>query len=363
MSNIYPFGPERKGDDQHFVEASEWIAKIDKGLSDADADTLFAWMRADPRNEAQLLEMARMWDKMDVLARLSEVFPRAPETGSVTVRRMSRPMAIAASFIVVIAGFVMTAAIMNLDKDGPPSSFASDIATYETAIGGISTIELADGSLITLNTNTLVGVSFGEKRRIVQLKRGEMHIDVAHDPTRPLSVIAAGRIVQAVGTAFSVKIDESQRVEVLVDDGRVQVGVHEQGTFEVGQGVTLGSFEGQSLFIAQGERVVLNADNENVEALEPEEIEVHLSWRSGNLIFRGESLATAVAEVGRYTAVEFVIKDENLQHVRVAGLFKAGDVTGFLSSLEANFDIVYQHADDETILLSAEKSRSRDAPK
>jgi len=363
VSNIYPFDPERKEDDQHFVEASEWIAKMDKGLSDADADTLFAWMRADPRNEAQLLEMARMWDKMDVLARLSEVFPHASETGSVTVRRMSRPMAIAASFIVVITGFVMTAAIMNLDKDGPPPSLASDIATYETAIGGISTIELADGSLITLNTNTLVGVSFGEKRRIVQLKRGEMHIDVAHDPTRPLSVIAAGRIVQAVGTAFSVKIDASQRVEVLVDDGRVQVGVHEQGTSEVGQGVTLGSFEGQSLFIAQGERVVLNADNENVEALEPEEIEVHLSWRSGNLIFRGESLATAVAEVGRYTAVEFVIEDENLQHVRVAGLFKAGDVTGFLSSLEANFDIVYQRADDETILLSAEKSRSTDAPK
>ena len=38
---------------------------------------------------------------------------------------------------------------------------------------------------------------------------------------------------------------------------------------------------------------------------------------------RGESLAAAVAEVGRYTPVEFVIEDENLQQVRVAGLFQS----------------------------------------
>ena len=217
--------------------------------------------------------------------------------------------------------------------------------------------------MITLNTNSRAVVSFGERRRVVKLELGEMHIDVAQDPTRPLSVIAGGRIVQAVGTAFSVKVDASQRVEVLVDDGRVQVGVHEQGTADIGRVESLVDFDGQWFLVAQGERVVLNADSETVEALEPEEMEVHLSWRNGNLIFRGESLAAAVAEVGRYTPVEFVIEDEELQQVRVAGLFKAGDVAGFLSSLEANFDIVHRRADDETIRLSAAKSRNTDAPR
>lgn len=363
MNNIYRFDRERKEDDQHVLEASEWIARMDKGLANADAEALLAWMRADSRNEEQLLKMARVWDKMDALARLSELFPHPSGTGAVSVRRMSRLSAIAASFIVVISGFVMTAAIMNPGNEAPSPTLASAVAAYETAIGGISTIELPDGSLLTLNTNTRVVVSFDEMRRIVQLKRGEMHIDVAHDPTRPLSVVAAGRIVQAVGTAFSVNIDAARRVEVLVDDGRVQVGVLEQGASEAGQGVTLGSIEGQSLLIAQGERVLLNAGDEDVEALEPEEVEVQLSWLNGNLIFRGESLETAVAEVGRYTAVEFVITDEALEQVRVAGLFKAGDVAGFLSTLEANFDIVYQRADDETILLSAEQSPSKNVPK
>ena len=361
MGNVFQLDQERKDAEQHEVEASAWIAKMDKGLSDADADALLAWMRADPRNEVKLLEMARMWDKMGALARLSEVFPHASETGSTPVRSMGRRMAMAASFIVVIAGFLMTAAIMNLYEDEPPPSLASDVAAYETAIGGISTIELPDGSLITLNTNSRAVVGFGEWQRFVQLERGEVHIDVAHDPTRPLSVIAGGRIVQAVGTAFTVKIDASQRVEVLVADGRVQVGVHEQGTADIGQVEPPGDFDGQSFLLAKGERVVLDANSEKVEALEPEEIEVYLSWRNGNLIFRGESLAAAAAEVGRYTPVEFVIEDENLQQLRVAGLFKAGDVAGFLSSLQANFDIVYERTDDKTILLSAEESRSTDA--
>jgi transmembrane sensor len=98
---------------------------------------------------------------------------------------------------------------------------------------------------------------------------------------------------------------------------------------------------------------VLDDDSESLDTLEPEEIEVQLSWREGNLIFDGESLHQAVSEISRYTTVEFVFVDEDLQRIRVAGLFKAGDLTGFLASLRANFDIAYEQVNDNTILLSA----------
>ena len=360
MSNIYDIDQERKGPDQRRMEASAWIAKMDNGLRDAEADALRAWMRADPQNEAELLEMARMWDKMDALARLSEVFPRASEPGTAPIRHGRPFMAIAASFVFVLAASVFTAAIMSLDEGEAVPNLAYDAPAYETAIGGISTIELSDESRITLNTNSRAVVSFTERQRIVKLERGEMHIDVAHDRARPLSVIAGGRIVQAVGTAFSVKIDGSRRVEVLVADGRVRVGVHEPGTADLGHLESRSVFDGQSLLVAQGERVVLNADSERVEALAPEEIEVRLSWRNGNLIFRGESLAAAVEEVSRYTPVAFAIPDPDLQTIRVAGLFKAGDVAGFLSTLQANFDVVSKRADRTTIVLSAQENPTTD---
>ena len=361
MSNLYQIDQERKRSEQRALEASAWIAKMDKGLSEADADRLLAWMRAAPQNEAELLEMARMWDKMAALARLSEVFPHTSQAGTSAASRKRRRIAIAASLVVVLTALLATDLGRYFHESETEPSLTSDVAAYETAIGGVSTIELSDGSLIALNTDSRAVVSYNERQRVMRLERGEMHVDVAHDPTRPLSVVAGGHIVQAIGTAFSVKIDASQQVEVLVADGRVQVGVHASGTADWSRSNSPGNVDGQSFLVAQGERVVLNADSKTVEALEPEEIEMHLSWRNGNLIFRGEPLSVAVAEVSRYTPVEFVIEDENLQQVRVAGLFKAGDVAGFLSSMQANFDIVYERADDKTILLSAESSRSGDA--
>jgi transmembrane sensor len=364
VSNIYQFYPELKDGDRHFVEASEWIVKMDRGLTAAETEALSIWVRADSRNETQLLAMAQLWDKMDALARLSEVFPHASEPASPKVQSVAhgfthRFVGVAAFVVIFVVG--IAAVLPNQPGDRSVLEPVIDAAAYETAIGGISTIEVADGSVITLNTDSRAIVDFSTQRRIVQLERGEIHIDVAHDPTRPLSVIAAGRIVQAVGTSFSVRIDDSQRVEVLVADGRVQIGVREPSTADTDQSGRPNELANQSFLITQAERVVLNSGEETVEVLEPEEIEVQLSWRNGNLIFRGESLATAVAEVGRYTPVEFVIVDEDLRRVRVAGLFKAGDVSGFLSSLEANFDIVYERTDDETILLSAAKSRRMEA--
>ena len=60
-----------------------------------------------------------------------------------------------------------------------------------------------------------------------------------------------------------------------------------------------------------------------------------------------------ISEISRYTTIKFVFVDEDLRDVRVAGLFKAGDVSGFLTSLRANFDISYEHVDGDTVQLSA----------
>jgi len=93
---------------------------------------------------------------------------------------------------------------------------------------------------------------------------------------------------------------------------------------------------------------------ERVTAVPQAEVAVKLSWQQGNLVFRGESLEDAVKEVGRYTSVEFVFLDEELKKVRIAGLFKAGDVEGLLSALRENFNIVSQRIDGKKVLLSGQ---------
>ena len=60
-----------------------------------------------------------------------------------------------------------------------------------------------------------------------------------------------------------------------------------------------------------------------------------------------------MTEIGRYTTVEFVILDDDLKRVRIAGLFRAGDVDGLLATLRENFDISYQRTGDGRLLLTS----------
>ncbi len=77
-----------------------------------------------------------------------------------------------------------------------------------------------------------------------------------------------------------------------------------------------------------------------------------MSWRQGNLIFRGETLEDAIAEVSRYTPVRFELADERLKDIRIGGLFKAGDVNGLLASLEENFKIESRWLDADRVSLT-----------
>jgi transmembrane sensor len=118
-----------------------------------------------------------------------------------------------------------------------------------------------------------------------------------------------------------------------------------------------------STIVGAGEKVLISANDQDTDSIKPESIErdeiaVKLSWREGNLIFRGESLEDAVYEVGRYTAVEFVFLDEETREVRVAGLFKAGDVEGLLAALRNHFNIAYERQGEHRILLGTAEERT-----
>jgi transmembrane sensor len=69
------------------------------------------------------------------------------------------------------------------------------------------------------------------------------------------------------------------------------------------------------------------------------EIEAHLSWRSGMLMFRDESLADAVAEFNRYNARRIVIADSKVGALRIEGTFRATNVDAFVRLLEAAFPV------------------------
>ncbi len=338
MSNVYPMVSRKK----RYDEASLWIARLDNNLSSEDAAELQCWMAEHPENEKLLLEMALLWDKMDSLGRLSSLFEPAPK------KQILWPIIATSAFAsVFVCALMLWFSVIN-DKSHPypaPTEYV-----YQTGIGEHADVTLSDGTSLVLNTNSRMTVEYTDHHRLLTLERGEMYINVAKDKNRPLSVVAGGKVVEAVGTQFSVEINSDQNIELMVVEGKVKVGVLPRAVDPTAIEQTI-KLEGRPRMMAAGETTILSDDQSDISNISVEDIEVKLSWRQGNLIFRGESLEDAVREVERYTPVEFVLLDQELKTIRVAGLFKAGDVEGLLITLRENFNIVYQYKDEKTVVL------------
>lgn len=348
MSNIIDF-PNRE---QIYDQASLWIARMDRELTAQEQQELTHWLAASEQHRAVLFEMAELWDKMDSLARLADLF-QVQQQASVRTRKPRFYGAIAASLVLVALVFGW-----SLSTPQQASLIAwlhSDQAVvdgvYETAVGEHSNVNLPDGSLLVLNTNSRVVVKYSEDHRLFLLERGELNIEVAHDKNRPLSVIAGNKVVQAVGTAFNVRIRNDNEVALLVTDGKVLVA--KQNVQQAIEKIVAERLPADSMAVAKGEKVVLGAQQETIAKADDNEITAQLSWRQGNLVFRGETLEDALVEINRYTSVQFEVVDESIKQERIAGLFKAGDVDGLLAALEQNFNIHNQRIGNNRIRLSA----------
>jgi transmembrane sensor len=347
MSNVHDIHQQsrlkqqtERMEDQRLENACDWVAKLDRELSTQELHNLKIWLAADSQNTVALFEVAQLWDKMGALSRLSDLFPQAKAKKSKTPSWIG---AIAASIVLALTlGFYQGYHVLQQS----PAAVVAIQASYQTGIGQSNTINLPDNSKMVLNTNSFVQIKFTPTARIIELQRGEIHIDVAHDKTRPLSVIAGGEVIQAVGTAFNVQMRDKQ-VELLVTDGKVLVARHKNSV--------ISRLPKTAMAISKGEKINLDVSGQtrqDVIKVDPIEMAASLSWRKGQLIFRGESLAEAMAEIGRYTDIEFELADDDkLKQIPVAGMFKTGDVTGLLEVLSRNFNISYEKVSDDKIKL------------
>ena len=329
MSKIYELpNVERISD-----EASLWLSRLDRGLSAREEKEFQRWMVRDKRHRDTLFHMATYWDKMDSLSRLSDLFPPAAPKSRFT-------LAHAAGLAVLAAGFILSWVLLQAPAGSSSQQVASAAGSYETAIGKSALVELPDSSKAMLNTGTLIRTRYSDTRRYIVLERGEAHFTVAKDADRPFIVHAGGKVIQAVGTAFNVKLQSDNQVALVVTEGRVAIGDNPNpfAADENMEAVPILLSENAAT-VSQGEAATLDVGAIHIEKMAPEKIVTNLSWQDGNIVFEGETLEEAIDEISRYTTVEFEIIDDRIRGVRVAGVFKSGDINGLLMTLYENFDI------------------------
>jgi transmembrane sensor len=358
MTNLLAFPDAKKARE----EASIWMARLDRGLTDEERAELEQWLR-EPVNRKALLEMGQVWQGLDVLAALAELFPR--DRHSTAHRRRGRGfstwmLAAASATGLLLVAIGLFAVLKPVQRTHSPAVLQARNAhspsreTHATAVGESRSVPLSDGSSMVLNTHTTVVVHFSADTRDVYLQQGEASFTVARDPQRPFNLHAGNRVLQAVGTAFNVRIVSDTQVELTVTEGKVRV-LPRLATVN-GARLAAGADSAQQALMATTvtarEVAIVEPASEEVRPVASSEIDQRLAWQHGMLIFRGEPLETVLAEMDRYTRTEFVLLDDELRGVRVGGYFRAGDIDGLLIALRENFQIDSYRDGSHRIVLS-----------
>jgi transmembrane sensor len=210
----------------------------------------------------------------------------------------------------------------------------SEWESLSTAIGDYRRLPLPDGSMLELNTASELRFRLSGKLREIELAAGEARFRVTHDAGRPFVVSAGNTVIRAVGTEFTVRIQETGKVDVIVAEGVVAV------THRVRDGVIRELLHGRQAPPLQGgaaveerHRVTDDGGQFTVVEMTRRQIDAHDAWRNNMLLFEDVPLREIVAEFNRYNRTRLEIDDPSIVDVPIGGRYSPRDVEGFLENL------------------------------
>lgn len=304
---------------KRLLEAASWQMRLAEG--DAELEAEFELWRVDPANAAA-------WDRM--LAPWALIGEHANETKMVAYRQEA------------LNDAKTTSTALNRDARWRPRRHVLAAATvaaalgiagyrlwiappdYATVFGERRTVDLPDGSKVSLDSDSEVTVHYGGNARELHLLKGQARFDVAHDLERPFSVIARDQKVIATGTAFN--IDMTQR-KVLITLIEGHVVVVDKGA--PASSVTLAEHAPyKALELEAGQQLVALPDKPP--SIAPGNIQSAVAWTRGQLVFDDQPLSDVVARVNHYATTPIIIADKSASALRISGSFNTGDVTGFV---------------------------------
>jgi Fe2+-dicitrate sensor, membrane component len=301
--------------------AVDWMLRLESGQACPSERQVFkAWLAESPEHMAAWQRVAGVLKTP--LADLQAVERRSP--GQLHAAReallaspsAARKKALQGGLLLLLLG---VGAAGMVDRVTPLRGMMAD---QHTATGERRTIELADGSRLTLNARSAVDIQFSDGQRRVQLREGQLQVDVAADPQRPFVVATAQGQVKALGTRFMVRQG--------ADESLASVQQHS---------VQLDTLNGLQRRIDAGQAVSFTASQ-----IDPQTSTARsqADWLEGRVELHDEPLSALVEALRPYQTGVLRISPEAAR-VRVFGVFSLDNTPQTLSTLAQTLPIKVTH--------------------
>ena len=297
------------------AQAAWWFARLRSGEAAATDRAAFdAWRHTDPANAEASDRYSALW------ALLGEVRdePSVLELRDGLRRPRRQPWRYAVAAIAMLGAASATLWWPHdPNRAGVPAALADQpvVTRFETGIGQVSRLALADGSTVVLDTDSALKAEFDGASRRISLLHGRAFFHVAHE-ARPFTVTGRRLAVTATGTQFVVDLDNGSDIVSMVEGSVLAAGVGTGGQ----QPVALKA--GRSLAAGAGGWRLGKVD-----------IDQARGWTTGQLTFRNAPLEEVVRETNRYSPRKIVLGD-GVGGERLSAVLKAGDVDTLVSAVE-----------------------------
>lgn len=203
--------------------------------------------------------------------------------------------------------------------------------TFSTQIGEVRTIGLDDGTKITLDTDSLIAVSYRPDARLLRLQRGRARIAVGADQ-RPFKLLVGSRSV----VASRATLDAEQRTQAITVVHMVT------GDANIGPGG-----EQPGIALAAGQTATIDPATPAVTPV----AEPTSTWPTGTIDVDRMSLADLVTASNRYSKIQIVLASADLGALRVSGRFRINDTRALAQRLASLFDLRVDTSRSDRITL------------
>ncbi|GLK89516.1 FecR domain-containing protein [Pseudomonas turukhanskensis] len=297
-------------------QAADWFATLSGGaVSEPQRQAWRLWLAASP-------EHAAAWQRVEAISGQFERVPgdrRRAAGQALSAAGSSRRRAIGMLALLCGGGLLALATA----RRGTLQAWA---ANQRTATGEVRETRLADGTQLWLNTNSAADIDYSASLRRVQVLRGEVLLESAHDtlvPARPLVVDSQQGRMRALGTRFSVRQGEGY-TQLSVFDGAVQISPVQGAAQQV---------------ISAGQQVRFTAAGIGaVQAAEPG----RQAWSHGVLLADNRRLDDFIAELAEYTP-GYLGCDPQIADLRLVGAYPLADREKIFAALQSSLPVRIRH--------------------
>lgn len=290
-------------------EAAQWMALLQSGhASSEELQAFTVWRDSHPRHAEVVARMSGSLAHMP-LETLRGV-PRQTVLGSVN-SPSSRRRFLGKSLSV----FGLGIATLGL---GRFYGFIPLPGELLTGTGERRSLKLDDGSTLTLNAQSRVAVKFDATQRLLVLHSGELLVDVARDPGRPLVVQTEHGRMRALGTRFLVqRNDDTTRIVMLHSEVEITTRSGLQRVIKAGESAGFNDRDYLAVAPANG---------------------AEGAWTDGLLEVRDSSLGDVIERLRRYRR-GIIVLSPHIADLRISGLYFLDDSDRTLQLLERSLPL------------------------